>query len=268
MTVFASALSSLSQFHRQAPVGVGRPRGQRVEAEGALERAGDTLFAGGCGDDHVEHDPVLQMPPRDGQIREAAGPQVQQRPDLAPHSLSYLRDLCAPRPVRRGQKAVQHGVRHSPSDRGPWWSWSCSASSTFAAPSAIATTRPTRAEARSRHDEVVPDGSIPASASVRPTRSASRRSSTAPACPTSPFPSAVTDRLRSHSVRSLTRRCSDSCARFDLDIRIHAGRRHLSAARASDLPLPLKSQGQCGVAAVTFSVASRGGCRWRSECCW
>lgn len=109
------------QLHRQALVGVGQPRGQRVEAEGALERAGGALFPGGRGDDrgvHVEHDPALEMPPRDGQIREAAWPQVQQRPDVVTHPLSYLRDLCAPRLVRRGQQPVQRGVRHCRSEQG------------------------------------------------------------------------------------------------------------------------------------------------------
>ena len=62
--------------------------------------------------------------------------------------------------------------------------------------------------ARSRQPVAVLDGGTPASTPVSPVRSAHRRSSTAPACPTSLFPSATTHSRRSHPVLSTTRKAS------------------------------------------------------------
>jgi transposase len=69
--------------------------------------------------------------------------------------------------------------------------------------------------ARSRQPTAVLDGSTFASACVSPVRSAHRRSSTAPACPTSLFPSATTDSRRSHPVRSTTRKVPCSRSGYD-----------------------------------------------------
>jgi len=52
-------------------------------------------------------------------------------------------------------------------------------------------------------------------------------------------------------------RCPDVCAGYDLDTRILAGQRHLSAIGASDRPIPLNTQGYFCMAAVSVNTMSR-----------
>ncbi len=112
-----------------------------------------------------------------------------------------------------------------------WWTWTASASERFVAPSTMLAARAMTRCARSRQVALAPVGNTPASAAVSPTRSATWCSSTTPACPTCPLPSAATDNRRLHPVRSLTRKVPLISARIRRRNRILAGQRHLSLTR-------------------------------------
>jgi hypothetical protein len=115
---------------------------------------------------------------------------------LAMASLTGSSRLSRSRCVVESEAGVPNKAR--------WYNWSCSASATLVAPSTIAEDRHSRTCARSRQVALPPAGNSRSSAAVSPTRSATRCSSTAPACPTSPFPSATTRSRWPHPVRSLT----------------------------------------------------------------
>ena len=110
-----------------------------------------------------------------------------------------------------------------------WRRASSSTCRTLLAPSAIPTTSPTSASARSSIHGLVP--STPRSCATSPIRSAVRCSSTAPACPTRPFPDASTLSPRSQPLRFFTVKVPVLPARSSLDKQIIAGSGHLSSTR-------------------------------------
>ncbi len=108
-----------------------------------------------------------------------------------------------------------------------WWACRASASDRFVAPSTIVLAKATIKCARSRQVALPPAGNSPASAAVSPTGSATWCSSTTPACPTCPLPSAATDSPRLHPVRSLTEKVHLFLQWIRRRNRILAGQRHL-----------------------------------------
>lgn len=136
-----------------------------------------------------------------------------------PPGLSHSR-IHTCRRTRRGTFAIRSSIRaSSPASPGVWSSPRWRTGTILGG--AVGVARPPAGPERDRDGQLdghggpcalprqqaaVLAGSTLASPRVRPVRPASFRSSTDPACPTSPFPSAVTDSSQSHSVRSLTRR--------------------------------------------------------------
>lgn len=105
-----------AQLHCQALTGVRAPAGQRVEAERALERRRCPFLLRSGSDDRgvqVHDDPALQVPSGNGEIGEAARPQMQQAAHLAAHPPPHLRDLSQRVFVEAGQHPAHRRVRHS-----------------------------------------------------------------------------------------------------------------------------------------------------------
>jgi hypothetical protein len=195
------------QEHRQRFLGVGAPGREWVEAPRLLEgdrRAG--LVRGGQDDRgvDVDHDAARELPARHCQPGETAGLQVERSPCVrADPGAAFAIRCWAASSSAAGVRCVGEAEAGAPS-RAVRWSCGWSACARFFAPPTIVLAGPGSTSVRSRRVALPPPGHNRPRAAVGPVRSARWCSSTTPACPVSPLPSAATGGRRSHLLRSLT----------------------------------------------------------------